>query len=327
MWFTGYAHGIGTVDTTAAIPSLTRLPDSIIHSCSGIAATEDHVWYAKTYGSDPADGMSIFGVNPDGSKYATYHVPHDPNDTGWKGGAPKWLWAMTYADNGSIYFTEKYTGKIGCFQPSLSPAPCGRKGNLEAEWKVVDFDNEVDTEITDIVQARENLYFVDKGLGAIGCMSLTGKVSYRTYPPGEPVGVAAAPDGHVWFTAFTGNYLGRLNVDTAALDRQVTLPPGTGPFNITNSHNGDHALWFTARGSNQIGRMEFSVQFDEWTPKVPGEIWKHPLTPYPVTLINLDQPSDPSSWLSPPNAIAVGHDGRVWFSAEYHFGAVTPHPG
>ncbi len=312
MWYTAFNAGVGSIDTTDSTPS-PQLANVLNVSCAGITTAEDRIWFTQTYYKPEGKGPSITGINTDGSFYARYTLPLDPavDEIVAGKGKIRWLWAITHADNGRLYFTEKFSGRIGCFEPGSSPTPCGGKGELEADWTVVSTSDPTESELTDIVQGADgNLYFADKTREKIGCLTLSGDVIGEWDAPGNPVSLAAAPDGHVWFTASTGHYLGRLNLNSRTIDHQVILPPGSEPWDITIGPPDDSAVWYTLRGTNQIGRMEFG-----WT------------LLYPRDLIDLDPPLHyPGSQSKPPSGIAVGHDDRVWYTAEDHIGVITAVP-
>ena len=106
-----------------------------------------------------------------------------------------------------------------------------------------------------------------------------------------PYGIAAGPDGALWFTMNTAAKLGRITTAGAITTFSVT---STGAEGIAAGPDGD--LWFT--DSANIGRITTTGS----------------LTNYPIPTTN-----------SGPNGINVGPDGRVWF-AEYNgskIGAIT----
>jgi virginiamycin B lyase len=98
--------------------------------------------------------------------------------------------------------------------------------------------------------------------------------------PCQPMQVAVGADGSVWYTR-GDDRLGRL--DGAGGQSVVELPAGSAPYGICAAPDG--AIWFTARGLNQVGC---------WTPA--GEI----------RLIDLPVPD------AGPAMVAVAGDGAVW---------------
>lgn len=67
-----------------------------------------------------------------------------------------------------------------------------------------------------------------------------------------PYGITQGPDGHLWFTEFKGNKIGRIAPN--GLVQEFAVPtPGAGPHGITLAPDGN--VWFTELGANKIGRI------------------------------------------------------------------------
>ena len=113
-----------------------------------------------------------------------------------------------------------------------------------------------------------------------------GQVSEFLLPAadGYPNGIAAGPDGALWFTEFEGHRIGRIT--TSGQIREFPLISSDGkPGGIAAGPDG--ALWFTEAGSHRIGRITTTGQISEF-PLPPGR----------------DSPHD----------IAAGPDGALWFT-------------
>ena len=114
-----------------------------------------------------------------------------------------------------------------------------------------------------------------------------------------PDGIAAGPDGALWFTEFNGNKIGRIT--TAGVVTEVVIPfPATltpTPQDIAAGPDGN--LWFTEYNGNRIGRV--TVQ---------------------GTVTSFTVPTKPASL----HGIAAGPDGNVWFaeSSGNKIGRITP---
>ena len=102
-----------------------------------------------------------------------------------------------------------------------------------------------------------------------------------------PLGIAAGPDGNVWFTEFGGNRIGRIT-PSGTITEFPLLTAYSYPYGIAAGADGN--LWFTEQNGNRIGRI---------TPS--GTI-----TEFPIPTAN-----------SVPYGIAAGADGNVWFT-EYN---------
>ena len=99
-----------------------------------------------------------------------------------------------------------------------------------------------------------------------------------------PNGIAAGPDGNVWFAEYSGNRIGRIT--PAGVITEFPVPtPNSQPNGIVTGP--DKNLWFTEMAGNKIGRITTS-----------GTI-----TEFPVPTPNAE-----------PRHIAAGADGNLWFT-------------
>ena len=128
-------------------------------------------------------------------------------------------------------------------------------------------------------------------IAAFALPSAAGATTIKEFPlsaGSDPLGIAAGPDGNLWFTdGGTTSAIGR--VTPAGVIKEFTGPfIGTGkPADITLGPDGN--MWFTTTGSpaNAIGKVTPSGQITEFQ----GGL-------------------NPSS---APSAITVGPDGNLWF--------------
>lgn len=124
---------------------------------------------------------------------------------------------------------------------------------------------------------------------------LASAVSITEFPlpsaASAPSGIAAGPDGALWFTEPAADKIGRIT--TSGSITEFALPPGTQPSAIVVGPDG--ALWFTERGASRIGRITTT-----------GAVTHFPLSPGAVTL-----------------DIAPGPDGNLWVAYEL----LVPGPG
>jgi streptogramin lyase len=113
----------------------------------------------------------------------------------------------------------------------------------------------------------------------------------------QPRGVAAGPDGALWFAESGANSIGRM-ATSGIVTNEYTLPnPSSDPEGITTGPDGN--LWFTEGTGNRIGRI------------TPAGV----ISEYPVPTLS-------SGALS----IAAGPDGNLWFteSSAGQVGRITP---
>jgi len=151
-----------------------------------------------------------------------------------------------------------------------------------------------------------------------------------------PQGIAAGPDGNLWFTEETGNRIGRIT--PAGVITEYSLPTAdSGPYAIAAGADGN--LWFTQRGDNVVGSGN---RIGRITPD--GGISEFPTSPPDTPLVRpFDMTAGPDGnlWFTTggkvgritttgvvtlfptsesPFGIAAGPDGSLWFT-EYGFGA------
>jgi streptogramin lyase len=117
---------------------------------------------------------------------------------------------------------------------------------------------------------------------------------------GDPYGVAAGPDGNLWFTETGGepggNKIGRIT--PSGVITEFSIPTiGCSPIGLTAGPDGN--LWFTEVTGNKIGRI------------TPAGV----ITEFSIPTIN-----------SRPWDIAAGPDGNLWFaeSSGNKIGRITP---
>jgi virginiamycin B lyase len=134
-------------------------------------------------------------------------------------------------------------------------------------------------------------------IGLLGWSASAGAQSITEYPiptsASGPNGIAAGPDGALWFTESNANKIGRIT--TAGVITEFGIPtPSSFPIYITAGPDG--ALWFAENNGNKIGRITTA-----------GAV-----TEYPI-------PTSRSS----PGTIAAGPDGALWFTEGGSFNIQT----
>jgi streptogramin lyase len=303
VWFTAFTAEVGRVSATDTTPQLYTVPGA---SKPDIAVGSDnHLWITRSNPPISGEGHTVIGITTSGTVYAVYVLPYVPaiddplSQSGSKG---RWLWAITAADNGYLYFTERYASRIGCFKPGPSPTRCGENADWPADWPTATPDSDP----TDITQGPDgNLYFTEHKANKIGCLTPTGSYCGEWPAPGAPYGITVGPDGHLWFTESDGDKIGRFNLTSKTVDVEVPLTAGSQPSGITQGPPGDYAVWFTEKAGNKIARL--SVLALEVFHYPPQEF----LVPTPK---------------SEPTGITVGPDHHIWFveSIGNKIGVVIP---
>ena len=142
-------------------------------------------------------------------------------------------------------------------------------------------------------------------LRRISCVALVGTAlagalqaqSFTQYPTsGDPAGIAAGPDGNIWFTEKNSGKIGRITLSGGVTEFSIPTA-SSGPNSITRGPDGN--LWFTENNADKIGRI------------TPAGV---------VTEFSLPQSS------STPDSIVSGSDGNLWFTefARGKIGRITP---
>ncbi len=150
-----------------------------------------------------------------------------------------------------------------------------------------------------IASAAGDLWVTEPNANAVARVTPSLTVTVYTLGQGsDPTGIAAGPDGNVWFTE-AGNpaQIGRITPTGTITYFSQGLDPQSDPTSIASGPDGN--LWFTQ--SAAIGRITPSGTITEYT---------HGLPP------NAD-----------PTSIAAGPDGNLWFTEAGHptgIGQITP---
>jgi streptogramin lyase len=125
----------------------------------------------------------------------------------------------------------------------------------------------------------------------------TGTITEFSIPTPEshPEGIAAGPDGNIWFTEPSTDKIGKI-APTGSIS-EYPVAAGSLPAFITAGPDGN--LWFTEENANMIGKI---------TPS--GDVTEYPLPP----------------GAGSPAGIALGSDGNVWFTEQLTnmIGKITP---
>ncbi|HYH58959.1 MAG TPA: hypothetical protein VD790_07035 [Thermoleophilaceae bacterium] len=156
-----------------------------------------------------------------------------------------------------------------------------------------------------------------------------------------PTGIAAGPDGNMWFTEYGGDRIGRITPTGAVTEFSDGITPGAEVQQITAGPDGN--MWFTEYDADRIGRItpsgEVTEFYDGITPGAAplgiaagadGNLW---FTEPDINGIGRITPSGVVAEFfvgitagARPSGIAAGPDGNLWFT-EYlgnRIGRITP---
>jgi streptogramin lyase len=186
-----------------------------------------------------------------------------------------------------------------------------------------------------------NVWVPTRQEGAVATDTVT--YSYQTVeqsteyalPSGSrPEGIAAGPDGHLWFVDESTSKIGK--IATSGVVIEYALPGGSQPYAITAGPDGN--LWFTETKTEKIGKITPSGVITEYS--LPAESGAVGITVGPdknlwftstgrskigkittagiATVYSLPEGSK-------PYGITSGPDGNVWFAEEgtHKIGKIT----
>ncbi len=184
------------------------------------------------------------------------------------------------------------------------------------------------------------------GVGVASGATGPGVITEYAVPTADshPDGIAAGPDGNVWFTEASGNKIGRIT-PAGAISEFPVPTSASNPQAIAAGPDGN--MWFTESDKNKIGMITPSGNISEFP--VPtaashpdgiaagpdGNMW---FTEYQGQKIGRIDPvskdidefpvpmSDPVFGATFPLGIAAGADGNMWFaeSSKNRVGRITP---
>jgi streptogramin lyase len=100
-------------------------------------------------------------------------------------------------------------------------------------------------------------------LAVICCLSAGTRAQVATEfsagitPFSSPQGIAAGPDGNLWFTEYNGNRIGRITPAGVITEYSAGMSAGASPWSIAAGPDGN--MWFTEFNGNAIGRITVPV--------------------------------------------------------------------
>jgi len=179
-----------------------------------------------------------------------------------------------------------------------------------------------------IAAGPENaLWFAENVSGLIGKIDVNGAITEYGMPPGgTPQQIVTGPDGNLYFTAPSGNYIGQLVPATGTVTLFAIPTPNGTPTAIMVGADGN--IWFaeTAWNANVIAAMSTSGNFSVVTPiATPGLVLAMTLGPdrniwfTQESYIGVVRSGSITRYSTPtfgaaPQGIVAGPDGSLWFT-------------
>jgi virginiamycin B lyase len=135
------------------------------------------------------------------------------------------------------------------------------------------------------------IWFVENGYDAAVRVTMSGNVNEIPMSAAAPTSIAAGPDGNLWVTS--KDAINRVTPGGSVTEFKLGLTSNSDPTTITAGPDG--AMWFTERASGAIGRITMGGTITEYAVPTAG---------------------------SAPTGIAAGPDGALWFTEAGGAGAI-----
>ena len=287
LWFTEYdAHQIGRITPAGQITEY-RIPTALADPFGIAAGPDGNVWFTEYYPGNigriltGAPAASTIAPAVTGSARRGSQVTCEGEQwADWAGRQP--VLDAPGATPPGVQWLLGGTPIAGATGPTYTPV-----GAEEGD------------QLTCTVTAFYPVLDVTVSASSAGVTVLppAGPTPVREFPSGSATsGIAAGPDGNLWFTEFNGNTIGQIT--PAGEITRYPVPTGGGnPDGIAAGPDGN--LWFAEYGGDKIGRITSAGQ----------------ITEYPVPTANSD-----------PSGIVTGPDGNLWFTEPGgdQIGRITP---
>jgi streptogramin lyase len=222
---------------------------------------------------------------------------------------------ITLGPDGNLWFTEFQGGKIGRITPSGT---------------ITEFTGLTGAPFWITAGPNGDLWFTE-ATNAVGEMTTAGVlVGEFALPAGGGLDqIAAASDGTLWITEFSGNRIGKVSPDGVVTDVATLPTAGAGPTAIVGVADGN--LWFTEQSISKMGRIttagvvtEFGGLSANSTPAgiavgPDGNVWFTEFDGNRIGRITLDGTVSEfavPTFNSAPGSLAAGPDGNIWFTEQ-----------
>jgi streptogramin lyase len=246
---------------------------------SGITAGPGGLWYT---GTNPASVLRITTAGTIDRAYTTPTPASEPSD-------------ITLGADGRLWFTESspQVNKIGALNPNTGV--------------ISEYQASPGSEPSGIISTTGGiLWFTEPGTNAIGRTTTSPETTPINEFQGAGIGasgIAAGPDGALWYTlGFSGtavclgdgeHAIGRITSAGSFTNKFATPTPLSDPSDITLGPDG--ALWFTEYCANKIGRIVTGTSAPPPPPPPP------PVATLSVSSIKLS----PSSFKAAPKGASI----------------------
>jgi streptogramin lyase len=237
---------------------------------------------------------------------------------------------ITAGPDGNLWFTEENGNRLGRITP----------GGAITEFTAGLSSGAKPVEIT---TGPFGLWFSESGASNIGLITTAGAIT--EVPVGATTdGIAAGPDGHIWFTEPGANRVGRRRSDNGQVTHYTLPNGGSDPGDIVAGP--DNRMWFTEGAGNRIGAINpFAAdiggslqEYDEsdglsagsdpaGITSSAGALWFTEFAGNRIGRISTTGAiSEFPIGSNAPSGIATGSDGALWFTetSANRIGRITP---
>jgi streptogramin lyase len=307
----------------------TSSPSNAEVAAVDLARTASELTFTEFPVSDPNSGVNAITNGPDGALWFTETNANKIGRITTTGALTEFPvtgnpFGITSGPDGALWYTT-----IG-----------GTIGRITVAGAVTGYPLAANSRPNQITRGTDGaLWFTDNGRNTIGRITIGGVIAEFPIPtPNTNVwGIAAGPDGNVWFTETMGNpttqgsrgAVGRITPAGTITEFRSSIPEAT-PVGIVAGPDGN--LWFTEFNANRIGRITPEGLITE-SQRLPGEIrgvvsltagpdgalwFVDDAIPYGkisriTTSWNLSEFDLPSSNVR-SLGITTGADGNLWFT-------------
>jgi uncharacterized protein (TIGR03437 family) len=224
LWFTEMqANKIGRITTAGAITEFALAPSSVPRQIT--EGPDNNLWFTE-------DAANKIGRITTSGAITEYVLP-----TSMAG-----LGSIVTGPDGALWFTERNLNRIGNITTSGSVQEYPVNGMAGPVEIAMGFDG--------------NLWVTAPD--AIWKITPAGAATPYFFPSANsvPQGIAAGPDGNVWFAEASGNRIGRLTPSGVLTEFQLPSA-GASPDYIAMGRDGN--MWFTEATGNRVGKVAMSV--------------------------------------------------------------------
>ena len=221
LYFTSNDASLGSINTAGQQLASVPLPNSSALG-GNLAVHGDDVWITD-FNND-----SLWRYNITSGQFTQLPVP-EPADVAVDG-------------LGTVWFTAPLDGAIDRLDPATGTVASTDAGGLIPRELAVATDGQV------WFTAR----FTPQGVGRLDPDTNPHVVTTFPLTNVGPEGIAASPDGSMWFTQTTKGNIA--SIDNAGVITETKTVRGSEPFGITVAANGDP--WYTMMSANRIATVQ-----------------------------------------------------------------------